>query len=82
MITIFNRRELMITTSMEAQAKAREALAAGGIEYSVSVTNLLAPHGSARDRAGSFGYSAEAVYEYKIYVHKRDYDRAGHLTGK
>ncbi len=78
MITIFNRKELLITSDMKHQANIREILAANGIDYTVKVTDHqnAAVIGSSRARAGSFGMNQNYVYEYKIYVHKKDYDNA------
>ena len=78
MITIFNRKELLITLDMKRQANIRDILAANGIDYTVKVTNRqnAAVIGSSRTRVGSFGMNPNLVYEYKIYVHKKDYDNA------
>ena len=81
MIHMFNRRELVLTLSMERQADIRAILSANGIDYQVKTTNLQnAPiAGSERARRGSFGIQSEHSYEYKIYVHKKDYDTAKQL---
>ena len=78
MITIFNRKELLITMDMKRQANVRDILAANGIDYRVKVTNLQSASviGSSRGRVGSFGINQNYSYEYKIYVHKKDYDAA------
>ncbi len=72
MLTIFNRKELLITMDMEVQAEVRATLAQNGIEYMVKTKNM---EGS-RGRTGSFGINQAYVREYKIYVHKKDYDKA------
>ena len=81
MIYIFNRRELVLTLSMDRQAEIRAILSANGIDYQVKTTNLQnAPlAGSQRARRGSFGIQSEHSYEYKIYVHKKDYEKAKYL---
>jgi len=78
MITIFNRKELLITMDIVRQSDVRDILAANGIDYTVKVTNLQSAPviGSTRGRFGSFGTSQNHSYEYKIYVHRRDYDNA------
>lgn len=78
MITIFNRKELLITLDMKRQANIRDILAANGIDYTVKVTNRqnAAVIGSSRTRDGSIGMNPNLAYEYKIYVHKKDYDNA------
>ena len=84
MITIFTRKELLITLDMKHQANVRDILTTNGIDYTVKVTNRqnAAILGSSRARTGSFGMNTNLSYEYKIYVHKKDYDRALHLIHK
>ena len=66
MITLFNRREVVITCDMQTQARARDILAANNIDYIVKVRNM--------------GYrDMSRTYEYKIYVHKNDWDHAMHI---
>lgn len=80
MLTIFNRKELLITMDMKRQADVREILSKNGIHYTITTINLQsAGFASGRAHAGSFGISPEHSYEYKIYVHKKDYDRAKYL---
>ena len=83
MLTIFNRQELIITTNMNRQADIRIILSQNEIEYTVKTTNLQSPTaiGSCRGKRGSFGSNQDCSYEYKIYVHKKDYDRAKWLIG-
>ena len=78
MITIFNRKELLITLDMNRQSTVRDILSANGIDYDVKVTNLQSASaiGVGRRRAGSFGINQNYTYEYKIYVHKKDYGNA------
>ncbi|MBQ2888557.1 MAG: hypothetical protein IJE29_06550 [Firmicutes bacterium] len=78
MITIFNRKELLITMDMNYLSNVRDILSANGIEYTVKVTNLQSASAidSNRARVGSFGINQNYSYEYKIYVHKKDYDNA------
>ena len=81
MITIFTRKELLVTFDIKHQSVARDVLSANRINYTVKVTNrqntsLL---GSIRAKAGSSGIKPKSAYEYKIYVHKDDYDTASKL---
>lgn len=78
MITIFNRKELLNTMDMKQQLIIRDILSANGINYKVKVTNLQSAPviGSSRSRVGSFGINQDYSYEYKIYVHRNDYDKA------
>lgn len=40
MLTILNRRELLVTLSMERQAEVRRILAENGIDYTIKTTNM------------------------------------------
>ncbi|MEA4970679.1 MAG: hypothetical protein VB051_09160 [Candidatus Pelethousia sp.] len=72
MINIFNRREVCLTRSMDEQARVRSLLNGLGIETHTISGNL--------NRAGRHhgipGIDLESAYEYYVYVHKKDYDRA------
>lgn len=83
MITIFNRKELLITMDMNRQSEVRTVLSDNRINYTVKVTNLQSASvvGSSRGRVGGFGINQNYSYEYKIYVHKKDYDTALRLIG-
>ena len=72
MITMFNRREVLLTTDMQRQAEARSILASHGIHFIVRTTYL---HGQ-KGRMGDFGTNLLHSYEYKIYVHKKDFEKA------
>ena len=78
MITIFTRRELPGIFDMKRQANVRDILSANGIKYVIKVTNRqnAAILGGSRARTGSYGINSNLSYEYKIYVHKKDYDNA------
>ena len=78
MMSIFTRRELLITMDEGRQANVRQILASNGIKYSVKVTNLQSSTvvGSSRARTGSFRINQNYSYEYKIFVHKNDYENA------
>ena len=77
MITIFNRKELLITLDMKKQSEIREILSANNIEYVVKTTNLQSATvvGSQRAYTGNFGINQDYSYEYKIYVRKKDFDK-------
>lgn len=85
MLTIFNRKELCITYDMAEQARVREILSQNDIAYDMKVKNRLSPSSMAagvRARTGSLGTDLEKNYEYKIYVHKDDYEQAEFLLRK
>ena len=67
MITILNRKELFLTMDTKVQSNIREVLATNNIDYKIRVKNV---HPYALDLHS---------YEYKIYVHKTDYDHACYL---
>ncbi len=77
MLTILNRRELLVTLSMERQAGVRRILTANGIQYTVRTTNRQG--GIQRANMWSAGFNQSFAWEYKIYVHKKDLEYAQHL---
>ncbi len=82
MITIFNRKELIVTMEMDRQSEVRNILSQNGIDYTVKTTNLQAAPvmgGNRRRQYGSFGINPQYSYEYKIYVHKNDFEKAAYL---
>lgn len=79
MITIFNRKLLIATMDMKKQSDLRYRLESAGIDYTVGVKNLQSSEcfGTGnRDRYGSVGINQNYSYEYKIYVYKKDYEKA------
>ena len=82
MLTVFNRRELLTTFSMEEQNRVRDILAKNHIDYRVKTENPSARStfgSSGRGRTGSFGIDMNCAYQYSIYVHKKDYALAQSL---
>lgn len=81
MVTIFNRKELIVTMEMDRQSEVRNILSQNGIDYTVKTTNLEAAPmiGNRRGVVGSFGINQDYSYEYKIYVHKKDFEKATYL---
>ena len=79
MLTIFNRREVFLTMEPCRQAEIRGILAAHGIDYCVRTTNLL--RRGAGGRGGMVNVIADQshAYEYRIYVHRKDYEKAARL---
>ena len=77
MITLWNRREAAVTLDMERQAAIRSLLSDHGIPYTVKVKNLAASnYGAGRRRMGSFGLNPTQLYEYRIFVHTADAEKA------
>ncbi|MBS5932631.1 MAG: hypothetical protein KIC94_07105 [Clostridiales bacterium] len=79
MITIFNRKELIITYDLVKQAELRNLLASSNIKYLVKTRNRKSPSpfsvGSV-GRTRTFGENLSLEYEYTIYVHTDDYNEA------
>jgi len=84
MINIFNRKELTTTFSMEKQSKVRSILSDNNIKYYIKTINRNSPSAfsDTRLRTGTFGQSMKLSYEYIIYVHKKDYDKAKAIISK
>ena len=76
MIYLFNRRELLLTNSMERQARVRDALAEKGIPCQVRCRSNYS-----RSRTVLPGTQLDAMYRYYIYVKKEDYEKAKALIG-
>jgi len=78
MLTIFNRKELIVTMDGNRQAEIRKILSQNGIDYIIKTTNLQNSGAldSSRDYTGNMGIDQSYSYEYKIYVHKTDYETA------
>ena len=79
MLTIFNRRELYMTYNMNDRIRICDILRANGIDYRLKTTNTTASAMGGRRGGNTLGVNMDYTYEYKIYVHKNDYDRALHL---
>ena len=78
MITIFNRRQLCATFSMEEQTAVREALASSGVDYALKVIDRQSPSAlsDTRARTRTFGQNMKYAKEYLVYVRKADFARA------
>ena len=74
MLTVFNRRELSTVLSSRQLNRVLGALHDAGIKNSVRCIRSVrtAGHG----RRGRIGMDDDAMYLYRIYVHKNDYARA------
>ena len=79
MLTLFNRRELYMTYDMNDRVRVCDILRANGIDYRLKTINTTSSTMGGRRGGNTFGVNMDYAYEYKIYVHKNDYDRALHL---
>ena len=85
MITIFNRKELIITFDMKEYARIRDILEANKIAYYLKISNPAVNgslSGGARRPVVIPGSDHPVPYEHKIYVHKKDYEYAVKLISK
>ena len=78
MLNIFNRKELLITHDIERYYQTMEILNSGEIEFSEKVRSATGIWGSP-NREGTLGTNDKYMYEYRIYVRKKDYERAYHM---
>lgn len=78
MITLFNRRKLMITVDPRERERVQDILEQEGIAYRLQTVTRTNPTAitTERERDGSFGQHQEMVQEFLLYVAKEDFDRA------
>lgn len=76
MITIFNRKELFITYSLEKQAEIRNLLSAHKIEYTIST---MGNFWQTNSRGNGNILPIGTQTEYKIYVKRQDYEEAVYI---
>ncbi len=81
MITIFNRQELIFTQSMQVQGEVRMLLVQNKIPYKIKTINRSG-HGRARGGMGTAGRNPDLMYEYHIYVHQKDYEKALNIINR
>lgn len=83
MLHLFNKVELCITYDLKKCAEIRNILQANHIEYSLNTINLRSSGlGNSRGRTGTLGENINLQYEYKFYVHKKEYEKAKYLIQK
>lgn len=78
-ITLFNRRTVFTSFSMERQAEIKDILDANGIKYFEKVVNRRSSSAfgrGTRSITGSYGEDFAYTYEYTFYVHKKDFELA------
>lgn len=74
MIHLFNRKELLLTSSMERQARVRDILETNHIPYRVRTSSNIS-----RSRGVIPGMRMDLMYQYRIYVKRSDYEKAKFL---
>ena len=73
MLTIFNRRELITVWSLDDLFRIKNALYDAGISCS---STMVGQGGAYRERQRFSCISGKFAEQYRVYVHKNDYDRA------
>jgi len=73
-VTLFNRKELMTVFSMKRLYALQAALDTAGIPYHTKFATPLGRVGG-RNR-GSIFQEPDSAHDFKLYVHRNDYDRA------
>ena len=75
MITPFNSESIYLGTDMKRFNAIRHYLDANRIRYKYKVKNRSAQwaqRGTVRSHMGSAGSQSQSMYEYEIFVHKKD----------
>lgn len=82
MLTIFNRREVQVFTSLERCETAAKELENHNIEVFIRTRDRFSPstfNMGSRERSGTAFQNRDVQYQYTLYVHRRDYDTAREL---
>ena len=85
MFTIFNSESLWLGTDMNRLSQIRGILDNNAIKYKYKVKNQLGQwngRGTTRGTVGSLGNSTDQMYQYEIFVHKKEYEKAKYLINK
>jgi hypothetical protein len=77
-MNILNRKELFLTRDPVELNRAIGHLTTNGIAYKTTTNSVTNPGRS----HGVPGIRADYAYQYRIYVHKKDYERAKRAIGK
>lgn len=79
MFTFFNTESLWIGFEMDRFNQIRDALDNNSIPYKYKVRNHLGQfsgRGTIRGSKGSFGNPTEQMYQYEVFVYKKDFEKA------
>lgn len=83
MFTIFNSESLWIGTDVNRFNQIRNILDRNAIKYKYKVKNHLGQwngRGTTRGTIGSLGNSIDQMYQYEIFVYKKDFEQAKYLV--
>lgn len=83
MIHIFNRKEILITYDLNVLYKAKDILFKNDIQCLTRSFNTTMGRGRGSPSIISydFGIRHDFSVEYKVYVHRKDYEKAKYLVG-
>ena len=79
MFTFFNSESLWIGFEMDRFNQIRDALDNNSIPFKYKVRNHLGQfsgRGTIRGSKGSFGNPTEQMYQYEVFVYKKDFEKA------
>lgn len=77
MLTLLNRKELIITFDVNRLAEIRNILTKHDIDYHIKTVNRAgAVDAGIRGRIGRSGERQDLMCEYVVYVQKNDYKKA------
>lgn len=85
MFTFFNSESLWIGTDMNKFNQIRNTLDSHGIKYKYKGKNHLGQwngRGTIRGSMGSLGNPAEQMYQYEIFVYKKELAQAKYVLNK
>lgn len=83
MFTFFNSESLWMGTNQQVFRNLRTILEANQIPYRHKVSNRLGQWngaGTVRGRMGSTGIPSDQMYQYEIFVYKKDLEKARFLS--
>lgn len=83
MINILNRKEILITYDLNLLYKVKDILYKNEIQFVTRSLNTTMRGGRTNPTIISydFGIRQDCATEYKLYVHKKDYEKAKFLVG-
>ncbi len=79
MITIFNRKEILTTMDAQRFYEITGKLKDANIKYDYKIRNMM---GSGQSRVGAIGLNHKFLYQYYLYVHKKDVEIAQYAINK
>lgn len=82
MITLINRKELLVTFDINRLAEIRNVLGQYNIDYQIKTVNrteAIPMVAGIRGQIGRVGERQDLMCEYIVYVQKKDYEKALHL---